>query len=134
MDRPPGEYIDALIAEARSHFQDVRVRCRDERPARALIDLEGWWGPYRIIISEIILPEGDIRYAYYVLDVQDRLVQGFDNTPDVRAIKQCYGRDYGDHLGELTPHQHDAHGTLTLTEMMNLDRFIAWLQANLPKE
>jgi hypothetical protein len=128
MDRPVGEYINELIATAQATFRDVQVTRRDERPARALIDMEGWWGAYRIIISEIILSDGSIRYAYYVLDADNRLVHGFDNTPDVRAVKLRYGREYRRHLGERTPHQHTADDSLSLTEPMTLGRFIEWLQ------
>jgi hypothetical protein len=134
MDRPVGEYLNELIATARETFRDVQVTRRDERPARALIDMEGWWGAYRIIISEIILPDGSIRYAYYVLDADNRLLHGFDNTPDVRAVRLRYGREYRGHLGERTPHQHTADDRLSLTEPMTLDRFIEWLRQNLPKE
>ena len=63
MDRPVGEYINELIATARATFRDVQITRRDERPVRALIDVEGRWGVYRIIISEIILPDGSIRWA-----------------------------------------------------------------------
>jgi hypothetical protein len=41
MDRPVGEHINELIATARATFRDVQVTRRDERPARALIDMEG---------------------------------------------------------------------------------------------
>lgn len=85
MDRPAREYIEELIEAAQTHFSALRVVQRDERRTRSLIELEGRWGSYRIIISEIILAE-DIRYAYYVLDAENRLVQGFDNTPDVQAV------------------------------------------------
>ena len=133
MDFPVGEHIDRLIAVAQANLSNMRIVRRDERPARALIDLEGQWGIYRIIISEIILPGGDIRYAYYVLDADNCLVHGFDNTPDVRAIKQRYGRDYRQHLGERIPHKHDASDVLSLTEPMTLESFITWLQENLPQ-
>ena len=63
LGRPVGEYINELIATARETFRDVQVTRRDERSARALIDMEGWWGAYRIIISEIILLDGSIRRA-----------------------------------------------------------------------
>jgi len=132
VDRSVGEYINELIATARATFRDVRVTRRDERPARALIDMEGWWGAYRIIISEIILSDGSIRYAYYVLDADNRLVHGFDNTPDVRAVRLRYGREYRHHLGERTSHQHTTDDRLSLTEPMTLGRFIEWLRQSLP--
>jgi hypothetical protein len=134
MARPPGAALDTLIAKAQATLQNVRLVRRDERPARALIDLEGWWGPYRVIVSEIHLADGGVRYAYYVLDAEDHLVQGFDNSPDIRAIKLRYGKDYRQHLQERVPHQHSAEDALSLTEPMSLDAFIAWLKAKLPLE
>ena len=130
MDRPAREYIEELIKAAQTHFSALRVVQRDERRTRSLIELEGRWGSYRIIISEIILAE-DIRYAYYVLDAENRLVQGFDNTPDVQAVKLRYGKEYRAHLGERVPHQHTATGDLSLTEPMTLSRFIDWLTEHL---
>jgi len=106
---------------------------RDERPARSLIDFEGRWGIYRIIISEIHVADGSVRYAYYVLDAENRLFQGFDNSPDIRASKQRYGPDYRQHLHERVPHQHSSEDTLTLTEPMNFDAFMAWLTSHLPR-
>lgn len=131
MDFSTGEHIDRLITLAQANLSNVRIVRRDERPARSLIDLEGQWGLYRIIISEIILPSGDVRYAYYVLDASNCLVHGFDNSPDVRAIKRLYAKDYRQHLGERVPHEHDAGDVLSLTEPMTLEHFIAWLRENL---
>lgn len=132
MVEPVGAALDALIAKARTALQEVRLVRRDERPTRALIDLEGRFRSYRIIISEIHLADGHVRYAYYVLDAENRLVQGFDNSPDIRAIKLRYGKDYRQHLQERVPHQHSAGDALTLTEPMNFDAFVVWLGSNLP--
>ena len=52
----------------------------------------------------------------YVLNAENRLVPGFDNSPDIRASKQRYGTDYRQHLHERVPHQHSSEDTLTLTE------------------
>jgi hypothetical protein len=129
-----GAALDALIAKAREALQDVQLVRRDERPARALIDLEGRWGPYRIIVSQIHLADGGMRYAYYVLDTENHLVHGFDNSPDIQAIKLRYGRGHRQHLNERVPHQHSAEGVLGLTELMDFDAFIGWLKANLVLE
>jgi len=49
MVEPPGATLNALIAKAQAALEDVRLIRRDERPSRALVDLEGRWGVYRII-------------------------------------------------------------------------------------
>ena len=67
MAEPVGAALDAVIAKAQAVLQDVRLVRRDERPERSLIDFEGRWGIYRIIISEIHVADGSVRYAYYVL-------------------------------------------------------------------
>ena len=133
MAEPVGAALDAVITKAQAVLQDVRVVRRDERPARSLIDFEGRWGIYRIIISEIYVADGSVRYAYYVLDAENRLFQGFDNSPDIRASKQRYGPAYRQHLHERVPHQHSSEDTLTLTEPMNFDAFMAWLTSHLPR-
>ena len=133
MAEPIGTALDAVITKAQAALQDVRLVRRDERPARSLIDFEGRWGLYRIIVSEIHVADGSVRYAYYVLDAENRLVQGFDNSPDIRASKQRYGTDYRQHLHERVPHQHSSEDTLTLTEPMNFDAFMAWLTSHFPR-
>ena len=89
-------------------------------------------GHIRIIISESHVADGSVRYAYYVLDAENRLFQGFDNSPDIRASKQQYGPDYRQHLHERVPHQHSSEDAVTLTEPMTFDAFIAWLTSHLP--
>jgi hypothetical protein len=99
---------------------------------RALIDLEGRRFGFRIIVSEIHRIDGSIRYAYYVLDSENRLVQGFDNSPDVTAIKQRYGVDWKSHIHDEVPHQHDANHSLALTQdVITFEMFIEWLNSNL---
>jgi hypothetical protein len=131
MAEPVGATLDALIAKAQATLQNVRLVRRDERPTRALIELEGRFHSHRIIISEIHLADGQVRYAYYVLDAENRLVQGFDNSPDIRAIKLRYGRDYRQHLQERVPHQHSADDSLMLTGPMSFDVFVVWLRSKL---
>ncbi len=78
-------------------------------------------------------PVGTTLDALIAKATASLLVQGFDNSPDIRAIKLRYGKDYRQHLQERVPHQHSADDALTLTEPMNIDAFIAWLKANLPE-
>ena len=79
------------------------------------------------------MADGGVRYAYYVLDPDNQVVQGFDNSPDIRAIKLKYGAKYRTHLHERVPHQHAADGTMDLADLMTFDDFLTWLRANLPE-
>jgi hypothetical protein len=47
---PPGKHIETLIAQAKQLLTNVQVVRHDESLHRALIDLEGRWLGFRIII------------------------------------------------------------------------------------
>ena len=129
---PPGKHIETIIAQAQQALADVRIVRHDLGLRRALIDLEGSWNNYRIIVSEIHRADETVRYAYYVLDVNNQLLHGFDNSPDTQVVKLRYGLDWKPHLHEEIPHQHDANRNLTLTkESMTFSNFIEWLTNNL---
>ena len=129
---PPGKHIETLIAQAQQVLADMRIVRHDVSLSRALIDLEGKRDNYRIIVSEIHRANGTVRYAYYVLDSQNRLLRGFDNSPDTQVVKLRYGIDWKPHLHEEIPHQHDANQNLILTtETMTFNIFVEWLTHNL---
>lgn len=85
------EHIEKIIAQSKVLIKDVRIVRYDIGQSRAIIDLEGFWKDYRIIISEIHRFDKGVRYAYYILDNQGHIVHAFDNSPDNLAIKQKYG-------------------------------------------
>ena len=129
---PPGKHIEALIAHVEQWLTDVHIIRHNESLSRALIDLEGQWREYRIIISEIHRADNRVRYADYVLDSDNRLVHGFDNSPDILAIKVKYDAEWKSHLHEEIPHQHDKNQNLTLTSTpMTFEIFIEWMNKNL---
>lgn len=131
---PPGKHIEDVIAQAHQALAEVRVVRQDISLHRALIDLEGERNDHRVIVSEIHRADGRMRYAYYVLNQDNRLIHGFDNSPDTLAIKKKYGRDWKTHRYEEIPHQHDANGGLSLTtQPMTFDTFVAWLDQHLPE-
>jgi len=84
---PPGKHLEALIKQAQQVLTHIQIIRYDVSLNRALIDLEGQWGRYRIIVSEIHRADGNIRYAYYVLNESDQLLHGFDNSPDTLVVK-----------------------------------------------
>jgi hypothetical protein len=131
---PSGKHIEALIDKARQILADVRIIRYDVSLQRALIDLEGQWGDYRVVVSEIHRANGSVRYAYYVLDGENQLVHGFDNSPDTLAVRLRYGVDWKSHFHEEVPHQHDADRNLALTMApMTFDIFIEWLMESVEK-
>jgi hypothetical protein len=129
---PPGKHIESVIAHAEEWLTNVRIVRHDESLNRALIDLEGQWKEYRIIVSEIHRADNRVRYAYYLLDSNNQLVHGFDNSPDIFAIKLKYGAEWKSHLHEEVPHQHDKNQNLTLTSIpMTVETFFEWVSRNL---
>ncbi len=133
---PSGKHFETLIAQAYHVLSEVRLIRHDVGLHRALIDLEGQWGvDYRVIASEVHRADGSVRYAYYILDTDNQLQYGFDNSPDIQAVKLHYGAEWKAHLHEEIPHQHDADGNLTLTpDPMTFEIFLNWLVNHLKLE
>ena len=130
---PAEAHFRTLIAQARQWLTDVYIIEYDvTSPIRAILKLEGTWHRYRLIVSEIHRPDNTVRYAYYVLDQNNRHVHRFDNSSDKRAIRLRYGADWKGHQYEEVPHQHDATGNVTLSPTpMTFEIFIEWLADNL---
>lgn len=104
---------------------------RDEKPARARLELTGSHGPYRIRVLEILISGAESKYADYVFQ-DDEVVIGFDNAADPRALLLKYETQYTEHRLERIPHCHVENMTsLALTDEMDCDRFIDWVQSNL---
>lgn len=132
MAKTPTENIEALIAQAQQILTDVHLIRKDVDEGRDLVNLEGKWRDYRVIIQEIHRADGSIRYSYYVLDKNNRLVCGFDNSPDRSAIQLRYGLDWPAHQHEEIPHQHEANRKVTLTTTpMTFEIFVEWMKDNL---
>lgn len=129
---PPEKHIQTVIAQAEQVLTEVRIIRHNVNSSRALIDLEGIWQSYRIVVSEIHRPDGTRRYTYYVLDKDNQHIHRFDNTGDKKAIELRYGADWKAHQYEEIPHQHDMKGDVTLTPIpMTFEMFIEWLSDNL---
>ncbi len=65
----------------------------------------------------------------------DRVVAGFDNAPDPRALRAKYDRIGQEHAGELIPHLHLEDKTqLALTEEMDCQAFLSWLMIHFAPE
>lgn len=124
--------FDEVVALLLRTFSRVVIRRRDESAEVNVLEAECAYGDYRILVSEILAPDGR-KYAFYALDSQNTLVVGFDNSPDRRAAQLHYVPAYRQHIHERIPHRHDlSRQTLVLTEEMTLSDWIAWLRQNIP--
>lgn len=129
---PVEEHFQQLVEYAHRVLREVRILRRDEdNPERAFIYLEGKWQDYRVMVSEIHRRDGSVRYGYYVLDKDDQQVVGFDNSSDATARRLKYGPAASTHLHEELSHQHTPDGDIRLTEMMDFEGFLAWVEKNL---
>jgi hypothetical protein len=102
----------------------------DTTPARAILRLQARYGPYRIVVTEL-LSDGLRKYSYYVLH-GNWVEAGFDNSPDPRAIRLKYGQIGAEHAGEPVPHLHQQDKTeLSLTAEMTFETFVDWVTATI---
>ncbi len=128
---PPEQHIAALIQKANRVLQGVRFLRDTVHQSHAVLSLEGSWGDYRIVVSEIHRNNGTVRYTYYVLDQNNALHTGFDNSPDRVALRLKHDSAFFAHFHEELPHQHTPEGDIHLTGLMDFDGFLAWLEGNL---
>ncbi len=128
---PAGTHLKDLIVQFNRNFQQVRIRKQDQDDIRAFVELEGWWKDYRIIVSEIHRRDGTVRYTYYVFNPNWQRIYGFDNSADNDAIRLKYGPAATSHLHEELPHQHTPDGDIRLTDWVEFEGFLAWVQENL---
>jgi hypothetical protein len=68
-----------------------------------------------------------------VLDEENHLVHGFDNSPDVVVTKLRYEADWKEHLNEEISHAHDATHHLRLISEMTFDAFMDWLDKSISR-
>jgi hypothetical protein len=129
LDAAPSEDFARIIALAQAVLAEV-VFTIDQTPQRAILRLEGKYGPYQVLITELVSEAGR-KYSYYVLS-GSRVEAGFDNTPDPRAIRLKYGHIGSDHSGETVPHLHLEDKTrLELTDEVTFEEFLAWVRSHI---
>lgn len=131
MDQAIAGYLDGVIECFSETFRPATVIIRDERPDRSLLELWGHWGSYHVRLHEVVSPTMTRKYAYYVLE-GSRVISGFDNAPDPRALRLKYSKASGQHQHEPIPHRHGVDKKdIELTDEMTCQLFTEWVQANL---
>lgn len=128
---PPEEHFETLIQIAKTYLQNVRLARQTTFREYAVLELQGNWGNFRVIISEIHRCDKTIKYSYYLLDQHNEVITGFDNSADNLVLRLRYGSDWTAHLHEELPHQHTPDGNIRLTEWVDFEGFLAWVEGNL---
>ncbi|NJN98736.1 MAG: hypothetical protein HC875_33925 [Anaerolineales bacterium] len=129
MDPTTRDYFAALISLTQSALTNTTVIQLDFTLDRAILEIHGQLGQLDIRLKEIVKP-AERLYSYYVV-ARGKVVVGFDNYPDRRALQQKYGQDFKNHLSELIPHQHGSEKTtLELSEKMSVEKFLDYLSAS----
>ena len=113
---------------AGQYLSGVRVLDRDEDETRSLIRIEGRWRSRRVVIQQAYRADHSARYAYYVLDADNRLVYAYNNHRDKTAIRLKYRDAWRAHWQEEVPHRHSRQGDVTLTRFVTLKACLLELQ------
>ena len=131
MAEPFTTAFDRIITLCQAIFEELILVRRQERSQYAVLELRGRYNHYLIEIREILRLDGSRKYAYYIIH-EGQVVAGFDNAADATALRLKYGRDYTQHRLEEIPHYHTSNKqTVELTEEMDCQKFIGWLEENL---
>jgi len=126
MAQPTQRYFATLTTLVEDALDKISLNRLHFSPDRVIWEVHGSLAKFDIRIKEIFNPSGR-RYSYYVIRA-GKVVVGFDNYPDRRALRRKYGRDFTTHLSELIPHKHGVRKTtLALTEAMRVDAFLDYL-------
>lgn len=111
-----------IIARARARLTQVDL-AEDVETERAILAIDGLYGPYRVVVKEVVGSEHR-RYAYYLLQ-GERILLGFDNHADRAALRLKYGDTFSAHISELVSHRHGPDkSSITLTEPWDAVRFL----------
>lgn len=125
------ESIEYVIAVAQEAFDNVLILRREARESLAILEINASYGPYKIYLREIWRADNSRKYAYYVV-LENRVIVGFDNASDPRALQIQYGKAYTRHRLELIPHRHNQNKQeVALTSEMDCDTFVGWIKENL---
>lgn len=103
MENEIRRHFNEILEDAKAVLENLEIE-QDYSVKRALLKIRGTFGDFEVRVTEVV--DGDKRkYAYYLIN-NDFVIFGFDNAPDIKALKLKYDKDYVHHLGEQIPHFH----------------------------
>jgi hypothetical protein len=128
--KPTYDYFASLITLVESRLDQVKLKRIEYNPQRALFEIQGSLANFDIRIKEIYSNKGRM-FSYYIIEDR-RVLVGFDNYPDRRALTQKHGEAFSEHMDELIPHKHGVDKlTLELTDEMSVEKFLAYVNDEL---
>ncbi len=133
MAEPTRRYFKTISGLVRNALDRVTLSRLDSNPDRSLWEMHGSVGKFDIRVKEIFSQSGRM-YSYYVIN-EGKVEVGFDNYPDVHALRRKYGSDFHKHVSELIPHKHGScKRTMELTEERSVEDFLEHLQEEILKD
>lgn len=131
METQTTKYFDNIINKTSAFFVNIKYII-DKTPQRSIIRMTASYKDYRIFITELLCDEYR-KYNFYLLK-GNYVKVGFDNAPDIRAIKLKFNKIPNNDIDKLVPHVHLKNKTiLELTDEKTIDDFIDWISLNIPK-
>ena len=122
MDDKIRRHFNEIIEDAQAVLEDIEIE-QDYSVKRALLKISGNFRNFKIRITEVV-DEDKRKYAYYLIN-NDFVIIGFDNAPDIRALKIKYGKDYVQHHDERIPHCHGkGKERIELTKQISFKEFL----------
>ena len=122
MENAIRRHFNEIIEDAKAVLEDVEIE-QDYSVKRTLLKISGNIRNLKVMITEV-LDEDKRKYAYYLIN-NDLVVLGFDNAPDIRALKIKYGKNYVYHIEERIPHFHGKEKKNTeLTKEISFKEFL----------
>lgn len=130
MAKTTRSYFEATKEVVDKTLDEITFQRFDISPDRAIFEFHSRIGQYGIRIKEIYSKKWR-TYSFYVLS-EGKIVVGFDNYPERRALRKKYGRKFKKHLFERIPHKHGLQkSTMELTDEMCIRQFLDFLQNEL---
>jgi len=115
-------HFNEIIENAKAVLEDMEIE-QDYSVKRALLKISGNFRKFKVRITEVV-DEDKRKYAYYLIK-NDLVMIGFDNAPDIRALKIKYGKDYVHHHDERIPHFHGkGKKSIELTKEISFREFL----------
>ena len=115
-------HFNAIIEDARAVLEDVEIEL-DYSVKRALLKINGDFKNLKVRITEVV-DENKRKYAYYLIK-NDFVLIGFDNAPDIKALKIKYGENHVQHHDERIPHFHGrGKESIELTKEISTKEFL----------
>ncbi len=123
--------LERIIRLCQAFLDNVAILRRDIYDDYAVVRVEGEYKQHLIRVREIARLDGSRKYSYYAF-YKTRVVAGFDNASDPKALQLKYGKNYSDHRLEAIPHHHTpTKQNIHLTEEMDCPAFLQWLEKNI---